>query len=167
MFVGGIWEIKRTRMRCLFKISRNSFECYCLILLDSSERIFWNEPNLCFVFDFVLVDCIFVSECRFRLIVRWIWMLFCNWVKLLRALNKSLYRYTILRHVELLSRLKAIVLKWAHVIDCNFHSVKMIVIRLCGFFWWSFVTFVNAFVLLNTYCPGWCVIKLLSLNQPF
>ena len=25
--------------------------------------------------------------------------------------------------------------------------------RLFGFFWWSFVTFVNAFVLLNTYCP--------------
>jgi hypothetical protein len=40
----------------------------------------------------VMVDCIFVSECRNRLIVLNLDS-FCNLVKLLRALNKSLYRF--------------------------------------------------------------------------
>ena len=47
----------------------------------------------------------------------------CNLVKLLLALNKSLYRWTILWRVELLSRMKAII-EWVHVIDCNCQSVE-------------------------------------------
>jgi hypothetical protein len=47
----------------------------------------------------------------------------CNLVKLLRALDKSLYRWTILWRVELLSRMKAII-EWVDVIDCNCQSVE-------------------------------------------
>ncbi len=99
----------------------------------------------------------------------WIWISSCNLVKLLQALNKAciVKRYCDMwnSHQEWTR-----VFEWVHVIDCNFQSVIMIVVvRLFGFFWWSFVTFVNAFVLLNTYCPGlfcrkWMFFLFLALN---
>ncbi len=72
-----------------------------------------------------------------------------NLVKLLLALNKSLYRWTILRRVELLSRMKAI-FEWALVIDCNLSiCLKMIVARrLFGFFWWSFCYLCQCFCIV-------------------
>ena len=53
-------------------------------------RIFWNEPYC--VFRFCHGRLYFVSECLNRLIVSEFLDSSCNLVKLLRALNKSLYR---------------------------------------------------------------------------
>ncbi len=55
MFVDGIKKSKR--------LGRD----VCLILLG--EESFENNLIVVFIFVFVMIDCIFVSECRYRLIV--------------------------------------------------------------------------------------------------
>jgi hypothetical protein len=56
------------------------------------KKYLLKRTNCVVVFAFVMVDCIFMSECRYRLIISEFWMYSCNSVKLLQALNKSLYR---------------------------------------------------------------------------
>ncbi len=79
MFVDGISEIRETWTGCLF---------------DS----FWEESfetNFIVYFVFVMVDCIFVSECLNRLIVSEFGFVL-QLGKIVASIEQSLYRLTIL-----------------------------------------------------------------------